>query len=124
MTGRERMASQPQNKDERMGGTVMAEVLLICRFVSRPGTEVQLRALLQGMLAPTHAEPGCIRYELYESDAKGRFYLCETWESQAALDQHLATPHFKRLKQTGGELVTEPFEINVVKRILTGAAVA
>jgi quinol monooxygenase YgiN len=81
----------------------MAEVLLICRFVARTGTEVQLRALLQGMLAPTYAEPGCKRYELYESDSRGRFFLYETWESQAALDQHMATPHFKRLKQTGEE---------------------
>jgi quinol monooxygenase YgiN len=63
-------------------------------------------------------------YELYESDPKGRFYLYETWESQAALDQHMATPHFKRLEQTGGELVKEPFEINIVKRVLTGAAAA
>jgi quinol monooxygenase YgiN len=102
----------------------MGEVLLICRFVARPGTEVQLRALLQGMLAPTHAEPGCKLYELYESDAKCRFYLYESWESQVALDQHMATPHFKHLKQTGGELVTEPFEINILKRILTGAAAA
>ena len=76
------------------------------------------------MLAPTHAEPGCKLYELYESDPKGRFYLYETWESQAALDQHMATPHFKRLEQTGGELVKEPFEINIVKRVLTGAAAA
>jgi quinol monooxygenase YgiN len=106
------------------GETAMAEVLLIARFVARTGTEVQLRALLQGMLAPTHAEPGCKRYELYESDARGRFFLCEAWESQSALDQHMATPHFKRLKQTGGELVSEPFEINFVKMILTGAAAA
>jgi quinol monooxygenase YgiN len=100
----------------------MAEVLLICRFVSRNGAEVQLRALLQGMLAPTHAESGCKSYELYESDSSGRFYLCETWESRAALDQHMAMPHFKRLEQAGVELVREPFEINIVKRVLTGAA--
>jgi hypothetical protein len=62
------------------------------------------------MLAPTHAEPGCKLYELYESDSKGRFYLDKAWENQAALDQHVATPHFKRLEQTGGELVKESFE--------------
>lgn len=100
----------------------MAEVLLICRFEARTGAEDQLRALLQGMLAPTHAEPGCKLYELYDSDTRGRFFLYERWESQAALDLHLATPHFKRLKQTGGELVREPFEINFVNKILPGAA--
>jgi quinol monooxygenase YgiN len=102
----------------------MAEVLVICRFEARTGTEVQLKALLQGMLAPTHAEPGCKLYELYESDCRGRFYLYETWENQAALDQHMATPHFKRLEQTGGELVREPFEINLVKRILIDTTAA
>jgi quinol monooxygenase YgiN len=80
----------------------MAEVLVICRFVARKGKEDELRALLQSMLSPTHAEPGCKLYELYESDARGRFYLDEVWENQAALDQHMATPHFKRLEQTGG----------------------
>jgi quinol monooxygenase YgiN len=102
----------------------MAEVLLIVRFVARVGAEDQLRALLQGMLAHTHAEPECKLYDLYESDKKGRFFLFERWQSQAALDLHMATPHFKRLKQIGGELVSQPFEINVVKQILIGATAA
>jgi quinol monooxygenase YgiN len=102
----------------------MAEVLVICRFVARTGTEGELRALLKGMLAPTRSEPGCKRYELYESDSKGRFYLYETWASQAALDQHMTTHHFKRLEQTGAELVREPFEINIVEGIQPGAAAA
>jgi hypothetical protein len=46
----------------------------------------------------------------------------ESWESQVALDRHLATPHFERLKQSSGELVKEPFEVNIAKAILPGAA--
>jgi quinol monooxygenase YgiN len=102
----------------------MAKVHVIARFVAREGNENQLRALLQGMLTPTRAESGCELYELYESDSRGRFYLNETWESQAALDRHLETPHFERLKKTGAELAKEPFEVNIVKEILTAAAAA
>ena len=102
----------------------MAEVHVIARAVARSGKENQLRELLRGMLAPTRAESGCKLYELYESDSKGRFYFYETWESQAALDQHAASPHFKHLQQTIGELVREPFEVNILKRILTGDAAA
>jgi quinol monooxygenase YgiN len=102
----------------------MAKVDVIARFVAREGMESQLRALLQGMLTPTRTESGCELYELYESDSRGRFYLSETWETQAALDRHLATPHFKYLEQTGADLVREPFEINIVERILAGAAAA
>lgn len=96
----------------------MAEVHVIARFVARKGREDQLRALLRSMLAPTHAETGCKLYQLYESDATGRFYFYETWESPSALDQHAATPHFKRLEQTARELVIEPFEVNILKTIL------
>jgi quinol monooxygenase YgiN len=102
----------------------MAKVNVIARFVARERKESQLRGLLQGMLTPTRAESGCELYELYESDSKGRFYLNETWESRAALDRHLATPHFERLKKTGAELIKEPFEVNIVREILIGAATA
>ena len=102
----------------------MAKVQVIARFVAREGSENELGALLQSMLAPTHDESGCEMYELYESDSKGRFYLYETWASPAALDQHMATAHFRRLEQTGGELVREPFEINFVRRIVPSGAAA
>jgi quinol monooxygenase YgiN len=102
----------------------MAEVRVIARSVARKGKETQLGEFLRGMLAPTRAESGCKLYELYESDSKGRFYFYEIWESQAALDQHAASPHFKHLEQTVGELVQEPFEVNILERILTGAAAA
>jgi quinol monooxygenase YgiN len=97
---------------------IMAEVRVIARSVARKGKEDQLRALLQGMLTPTRTEPGCNLYELYESDSRGRFYFYEEWASQAALDQHVATPHFKHLEQSVGKLVTEPFEVNILKGIM------
>jgi quinol monooxygenase YgiN len=102
----------------------MAEVRVIARSLARRGRKNELRELLRGMLAPTRAESGCKLYELYESDSKGRFYFYEIWESQSALDQHAASPHFKYLEQTVGELVQEPFEVNILERILTGASAA
>jgi len=95
----------------------MAEVRVIARSVAQRGKEEQLRELLQGMLAPTRAELGCKVYELYESDSKGRFYFYEIWESQAALDRHAASPHYRHLGQTVGELVQEPFEVNILAGI-------
>src|SRR5260370_35158314 len=102
----------------------MAEVRVTERFVSGQGKEDELRSLLQGLLVPTGVEPGCQSYELYESDSRGRFYFWEVWASQAALDQHAATPHFRNLQQGAEKLVKEPFEVNILKRILTGAAAA
>ena len=100
----------------------MAEVRVIAKFAARKGKEKQLRELLRGMLAPTHAESGCKTYDLYESDSKGRFYFYEIWESQAALDRHAASPHFKGLEQSGAELFQEPFEVNILEEIQVAAA--
>jgi len=102
----------------------MAKVNVIARFVAREGLEPQLKALLQSMLTPTRVEPGCELYELYESDSWGRFYLYEIWESQAALDRHAAAPPFRHLEQTVGEFTQEPFEVNILRRVLTDAAAA
>ena len=100
----------------------MSEIRVIARSVARKGREKQLRELLRGMLAPTRAESGCKLYEIYESSFEGRFYFYEIWESQAALDQHAASPHFKHLEQTVEELAREPLEVNILTSIQTGAA--
>jgi quinol monooxygenase YgiN len=105
-------------------GTFMAEIRVIARAVARKGKESPLRELLRGMLAPTRAESGCKLYDLYESDTKGRFYFSEIWESQAALDQHVATPHYQHLQQALGELIQGPFEVNILEKVTTGAAAA
>jgi quinol monooxygenase YgiN len=102
----------------------MAEVYVIARSVARSGKENQLRGLLRDMLAPTRAESGCKLYELYESDSPGRFYFYEIWESQAALEQHAVSAHFKHLEQTFGELAEGPFEVNILQQVLTGATAA
>jgi quinol monooxygenase YgiN len=100
----------------------MPEVRVIARSVARKGQENQVRELLRGMLGPTRAESGCKLYDIYESNTKGRFYFYEIWESQAALDRHAASPHYKRLEQTIGELIQEPFEVNTLEKIQAGAA--
>ena len=98
----------------------MTVVRVIARAVAGKGKENQLRALLQGMLVPTRAEQGCQSYELYETDSTGRFYFDETWKNQAALDEHKATLHYKHLEHAVGELLDEPFEVNVLKSVLEG----
>ena len=93
------------------------EVRVIARAVARKGKADELKALLQGMLAPTQAEPGCRLYELYESGELGRFYFYELWENQAALKQHAASPHYRQLELVVGDLLEEPFEVNILKEV-------
>ena len=48
-----------------------------------------IRELLQKQATLSRQEPGCERFEVYESETvAGTFILLERWASQAALDDH------------------------------------
>ncbi len=93
----------------------MSEIRIIARATAREGKESELKTALQAVVAPTRAEAGCKLYELYASDTKGRFYFYELWESKAALDQHVASPHFQHLAKAIPGLIEGELEVNVVE---------
>jgi len=54
-----------------------------------------LRALLDGMVLASRAEPGNLQYNLWRDHADaGRFVLEELYIDDAAVAAHRATPHF------------------------------
>ena len=61
-----------------------------------PGREADLAAQLEALVAPTRAEIGCLQYRLHRSPEKpGTFFFYEKFADQAALDAHVAAPHFQ-----------------------------
>ncbi|MCX7388110.1 MAG: putative quinol monooxygenase [Planctomycetales bacterium] len=55
----------------------------------------QLRELLAMQMNLSRQEPGCVRFEAFESKTVlGTFILIEQWESQAALDTHRTAKGF------------------------------
>lgn len=54
--------------------------------------------LYRELVAATKKEPLCIAYDLYidQKDA-GHFIFIEEWPDRAALDNHCASEHFRRL---------------------------
>lgn len=55
----------------------------------------QLRELLALQVNLSRQEPGCVRFEAFESQTvPGTFILIERWESQAALDTHRTAKGF------------------------------
>jgi quinol monooxygenase YgiN len=70
-------------------------VVLTATVKALPGHEAAVRQVLLDLVAPSRSEPGCLCYNLHESkDEPGLFLFYEQWASQAALDTHMATPHF------------------------------
>jgi quinol monooxygenase YgiN len=95
----------------------MPKVELIVSAIAAEGKANELSAELQAMLAPTHAEPGCEFYRLYESERTGHFFFHELWGSEEALDAHRKTPHFVHMKQATQNLLAKPLEGHKVKQL-------
>lgn len=61
-----------------------------------PGREADLRAHLVSLAGPTRAEPGAIRYDLYQHpDQPHEFLRYEVWSSLDALEAHKRAPHLR-----------------------------
>jgi quinol monooxygenase YgiN len=54
-----------------------------------PASLPELRELLAAHVSLSRREPGCVRFEAYESQSvAGTFVLIERWESPSALELH------------------------------------
>ena len=69
---------------------------VVAHLQAQPDKADELRALLEGLVAPTHQETGCISYELLEGlDDPAKFTFVEEWASEEALQAHLGTEHIQ-----------------------------
>lgn len=75
----------------------MPEALTAFTFIrGLPGQGDSLEQHLLSLTAPTRAEPGAIRYDLYRSvERPDDFIRHEVWQDKASLERHKATPHLR-----------------------------
>jgi quinol monooxygenase YgiN len=74
-----------------------ANIVLNVHMEAVPGREKELESALRALLQPTRLEPGCLVYELHgDPEHPGKFMFYERFKSQAALDEHVNSPHFKK----------------------------
>jgi quinol monooxygenase YgiN len=84
-------------------------IVLNVHFEAAPNREKDLENALRALVAPTRGEPGCLAYRLHldpANPAKLMFY--EKFADQAALDAHIASPHFQgfvKLRESGPDPV-------------------
>jgi len=89
----------------------MPHLTVVATLKAKPGHEDRLLAMLEGLLAPTRAEAGCLNYDLHHSDDEpGTFLFHETWETRPLWEAHMKTPHLVAFGETNGE-VTESWTL-------------
>ena len=84
----------------------MAHLTVVATLKARSGQERELLSMLQGLVGPTRAEQGCIRYDLHRSDDEpDTFLFHETWESRALWEAHMQSPHLAAFGEANGAVV-------------------
>ncbi len=75
---------------------------IIAHFAVKPEHSADfIKAIQETLIAPTLKEPGCLQYDLWQDAADPtRFAMVEVWESDEALETHLALPSLQ--KAVGG----------------------
>lgn len=87
-------------------------VRILARVEARPSRAAELAAALAALVAPTRAEPGCLRYELLQAaDDPDCFVFVEEWRDRAAVDAHIASPHVQAAFAAAGMLLAAPPDI-------------
>jgi quinol monooxygenase YgiN len=75
----------------------------------RPESVQAAEPLFREIIAETRKEEGCVEYRLFTDPKNPEIHtFIEEWASQAALDKHMASPHFRRIIPQIGELCSKP----------------
>jgi quinol monooxygenase YgiN len=97
----------------------MSEVQVFAHGQAAAGHEVEVREILLALVKATRQEPGVNTYLLHEDPAKpGSFHFYEEYKDQAALDAHMASPHFTEAASKFAPYLASAPSIVPVKRLV------
>ncbi len=91
--------------------------LVFVRFFPKADQEARVESILRGMVVQTRREPGCLRYDLYQSrNAAGAriFCLLERYADTTAQQAHRETSHYKDYRANIMDLLEQPIEITLL----------
>lgn len=93
-------------------------ITVVAVFEARPGAEGEMKKTLEGLLAPTRREPGCVSYDLHIAhDDPKKFLFYENWRSKELLDQHLKSAHLTAALARAGELSAKAPEVHFWEKL-------
>ncbi len=91
-----------------------SKISVVAQIRAKSGHEDEVRSMFEKLAGPSQKETGCLKYNVFEDKHyTGSFFTYEEWESEAALDTHLAT-HKDGLDKAKA-LLREELRINVLK---------
>jgi quinol monooxygenase YgiN len=114
MACKQQTPAVPASPETAVQPAIIKKMITAKVFV-KPGREADFISAAKIMVENSNKEPGCRGYKLYQDPyEKTSFIFVETYDNQAAIDFHFATPYFKEFGTTIADMVSEPAEIKIL----------
>jgi quinol monooxygenase YgiN len=85
---------------------------VVVRIKAKPEKKSRVKQELIKLLAPTHAEPGCINFDLHQAtDDPSLFLVHENWVSEEDLQHHFEMPYLQAWLEQADSLLDAPMEL-------------
>ncbi|MDR2953772.1 MAG: antibiotic biosynthesis monooxygenase [Prevotella sp.] len=99
--------------EERTGD----ELKIVAVIKIKPEAVTDILPIFQAVVQGSQEEEGCISYNLHQdvSDPT-KFIMLEEWRSQAAIDFHNNTDHYKTFKAASADMVAG-MEVSIMKLV-------
>ncbi|MDC5849800.1 putative quinol monooxygenase [Vibrio europaeus] len=95
----------------------MTKLTIIANIIAKDGQVELVKSELIKLIDKTRVEQGCINYDLHQDNQNpAHFVFHENWESEAALDTHLASEHIAGYS-SAVEGAIESFTLNKMTHI-------
>lgn len=93
-------------------------IKVIAKLTIKPDSIEAFQSLAAQLFEPTLAEPGCIRYHLYQDQNQATIFIFdEEWQDMEAFNAHLASNHLTRLNPQLEKTFAKEIELNLLNII-------
>lgn len=101
------------DENERTGD----ELKIVAIMTVKPEAVNDILPIFQAVVQGSQQEDGCISYNLHQDISNPtKFVMLEEWESQAAIDFHNSTNHYKTFKEASKDLI-EKSDVSILKLV-------
>ena len=84
-------------------------IIVITRMRAGAGEAEAVKQLATSLASQTRKEPGALRYDLYQNTQDETYFILhEVWKEQNAINEHMATAHFKTFMAKSAEVLVQP----------------
>jgi len=99
--------------EERTGD----ELKIVAIMTVKPEAVEKILPIFQAIVTGSQEEEGCLFYNLHQDiNDSTKFVMLEEWKSQAAIDFHNSTEHYKAFKEASKDMIIKS-EVTILKLV-------